>query len=192
MKLKARDLNLIALFAALTAIGAFINIPVPYVPFTLQFLFCALGAVLLGSKKGMMAQLLYVGIGLVGVPVFTRGGGPQYILQPTFGYLVGFIVGAFVIGKTLEVLKTVNFKTVLFSTLLGLVVVYIFGVTHLYLIQNLYLGEAMSLSYAIYTGVILCLGGDITVSIIVAFVAPTVVRTLKKSGLLIGGYHGVS
>lgn len=192
MKMKAKDLNLIALFAALTAIGAFINIPVPYVPFTLQFLFCALGAILLGSKRGMTAQLLYIIVGLVGIPVFTKGGGPQYIFQPTFGYLIGLIFGAFAIGKTIEALKAVNFKTVLISTLLGLSVIYVFGVGYLYLIQNFYLGQTMSLSHAIYTGAILCLGGDITKSIVIALVAPVVVRTLKKNGLLTESYSGVS
>lgn len=192
MKMKARDLNLIALFAALTAIGAFINIPVPYVPFTLQFLFCALGAILLGSKRGMIAQLLYIVVGLIGIPVFTKGGGPQYIFQPTFGYLIGLIAGAFVIGKTIEILKVVNFKTVLISTFLGLSVIYVFGVGYLYLIQNFYLGQTMSMIHAIYTGAILCLGGDIAKSIVISLVAPVVIRMLKKNGLLVERYNGAS
>lgn len=192
MKMKARDLNLIALFAALTAIGAFINIPVPYVPFTLQFLFCALGAILLGSKRGMIAQLLYIIVGLIGIPVFTKGGGPQYIFQPTFGYLIGLIAGAFVIGKTIEILKVVNFKTVLISTFLGLSVIYVFGVGYLYLIQNFYLGQTMSMIHAIYTGAILCLGGDIAKSIVISLVAPVVIRMLKKNGLLVERYNGAS
>lgn len=70
-----RDLILVAIFAALTAIGAFIKIPVPYVPFTLQYLFCALAGMILGSKLGALSQIVYVAIGLAGLPVFTEGGG---------------------------------------------------------------------------------------------------------------------
>lgn len=58
MDLKTRDLTMIAMFASLTAVGAFIKIPLPIVPFTLQYFFCALGAMILGSKKGALSQSL--------------------------------------------------------------------------------------------------------------------------------------
>jgi biotin transport system substrate-specific component len=74
------SLAYIALFAALTAIGAFIKIPLPYVPFTLQVLFVFFAGSLLGSERGMQSQLVYVGIGLAGFPVFTQGGGIGYFL----------------------------------------------------------------------------------------------------------------
>ena len=73
--MKTKDLVLIALFAALTAAGGFINIPTPFVPFSLQFLFCAYAGVLLGAKRALLSQLLYLAIGLAGLPVFTKGGG---------------------------------------------------------------------------------------------------------------------
>ena len=72
MRLKTKDMILIALFAALTAIGAFIKIPTPLVPFTLQYLFCAYSGILLGAKHGLYSQLLYLGVGLMGFPVFTQ------------------------------------------------------------------------------------------------------------------------
>ena len=50
----------------------------------------------------MQSQLVYVGIGLAGLPVFTQGGGIGYFLQPTFGYLIGYIAGAFVVGWMIE------------------------------------------------------------------------------------------
>ncbi len=85
--MKTKDLVLIALFAALTAIGGFLNIPTPTVPFSLQFLFCAYAGVLLGWKKGMISQALYLAVGLSGLPVFAKGGGIGYVLQPSFGFL---------------------------------------------------------------------------------------------------------
>ena len=140
MNLNTKDMILVSLFAALTAVGGFIRIPIPYVPFTLQFLFCAFAGILLGSKLGALSQIIYVAVGLIGIPIFTQGGGPSYIFQPTFGYLIGFIVGAFVIGKITESHSEIKFSKALFSVLAGLFFVYLFGVTHLYLIFNLYLG----------------------------------------------------
>ncbi|WP_084758018.1 biotin transporter BioY [Defluviitalea phaphyphila] len=64
-----KNLILVGIFAALTAVGAFIKIPIPYVPFTLQYLFCALAGIILGSKLGALSQIIYVAVGLAGVPV---------------------------------------------------------------------------------------------------------------------------
>ena len=92
------SLILCALFAALIAVGAFIKIPVPFVPFTLQLLFTTLAGIVLGPKYGALSVGVYILIGLCGVPIFTQGGGPAYVLQPTFGYLIGFLIGTFVTG----------------------------------------------------------------------------------------------
>lgn len=95
---KVKELVLFSLFTALTAIGAFIRVPVPLCPFTLQLLFTTLSGLILGSRKGAASVAVYVALGLSGVPVFTQGGGPGYIFQPTFGYLLGFIAGAWLVG----------------------------------------------------------------------------------------------
>lgn len=96
---KVKELVLFSLFTALTAIGAFIRVPVPLCPFTLQLLFTTLSGLILGSRKGAASVAVYVALGLSGVPVFTQGGGPGYIFQPTFGYLLGFIAGAWLTGE---------------------------------------------------------------------------------------------
>ncbi|WP_194190145.1 biotin transporter BioY [Clostridium chrysemydis] len=179
MKLKTRDLILISIFAALTAIGAFIRIPIPIVPFTLQYFFCSLGAILLGSKRGALAQILYVFIGLIGIPVFTQGGGPSYVFQPTFGYLIGFIFGAFIIGKIIENVKSVNPKTIFLAGILGLLVIYIFGVSYMYLIYNIYLGQAMSPIAAVSIGAIACMPSDLVSTIIISLVGSKIYSRLK-------------
>lgn len=114
---RSREIVLFGLFTALIAIGAFIRIPVPVCPFTLQLLFTTLAGLLLGSRKGALSVALYVLLGLVGVPVFTEGGGPSYIFQPTFGYLVGFIAGAWLTGKLREMSGSWSFGKVLFANL---------------------------------------------------------------------------
>ncbi len=93
-----RMMLLSALFAALTAIGAFIRLPAGPTSITLQFLFSALAGILLGVKWGTVSQLLYVGLGLLGLPVFTMGGGISYLLQPSFGFLLGLIPSTAVIA----------------------------------------------------------------------------------------------
>lgn len=126
----------ISLFAALTAVGAFIKIPFYPVPFTLQFLFCAYAGMLLGARKGLYAQLLYVGIGLVGIPVFANGGGISYVFQPTFGFLIGFVLAAFVIGVLMGRNKQVSPLKKYMVVLTGLGIVYLCGIPYLYFMYN--------------------------------------------------------
>ena len=95
---KTRMLLLTALFAALTAIGAFLKIPTPWSSFTLQVFFVCMAGVLLGPKYGALSQLVYIALGLMGLPIFTAGGGLGYVFQPTFGFLLSYIPAAFVIG----------------------------------------------------------------------------------------------
>ena len=79
MHSKTRSLILAALFAALTAIGAFLKIPLGALSLTLQFFFTAMAGVLLGPRWGAASQAVYVALGLAGLPVFTMGGGLGYV-----------------------------------------------------------------------------------------------------------------
>lgn len=153
--MKTKDLVLIALFAALTAAGGFINIPTPFVPFSLQFLFCAYAGVLLGAKRALLSQLLYLAIGLAGLPVFTKGGGVGYLLQPSFGFLLGFAVCAFIIGLLVEKTPSPGFVGITAAVLLGLLSVYLIGTLYLYFIVNYMAApdSRISLSRAIALGV---------------------------------------
>ena len=92
--LKVREIVLAALFIALITAGTFIRIPAGGDVYTLQFLFTLLAGLVLGKKIGTFAVGAYVLMGLIGIPVFASGGGPSYLFQPTFGYLLGFILQA--------------------------------------------------------------------------------------------------
>ena len=96
--MNTRTLTRTALFAALTAAGAFIRIPLGYSSITLQFFFTAMAGCLLGPVWGPVSQTVYVALGLIGLPIFTQGGGLTYLLQPTCGFLIGLIPAAWVIG----------------------------------------------------------------------------------------------
>ena len=98
MRDQTRMLVLAALFAVVTAVANFIKIPIGVVPITLLFFATALSGVLLGPKWGAVSQTVYVVLGLVGLPIFTGGGGLGYVFQPSFGFLLGLIPAAWVIG----------------------------------------------------------------------------------------------
>ncbi len=83
-----------ALFTALSAAGAFLHIG----HFSLQTMFSCLAGLLLGPFWGSISQLLYILLGLLGLPIFLEGGGLSYVLQPTFGFLLGMILSAYVSG----------------------------------------------------------------------------------------------
>jgi biotin transport system substrate-specific component len=95
----------VVLFAALTAVGATLAFPLPFtpVPVTLQTLAVILAGAMLGPVWGPASQLLYLGAGICGLPVFAGGiGGPAVLLGPTGGYLIGFVVGAWIAGLLLR------------------------------------------------------------------------------------------
>ena len=77
MRSPLRNMLLTALFAALTAVGAFLRIPLGYSSFTLQVFFTCMAGVLLGPYWGAASQAVYVLLGLVGLPIFTEGGVPS-------------------------------------------------------------------------------------------------------------------
>ncbi|MEG2540629.1 MAG: ECF transporter S component [Clostridia bacterium] len=102
-KLNTKKLALSGIFIALIIVGAYIKIPTPLVPVTLQFAFCLLAGLLLGGGNGAACVLIYILMGLVGIPVFVAGGGIFYVLQPSFGYMIGFVFGSYAAGKLIRV-----------------------------------------------------------------------------------------
>lgn len=131
--LHLKQLTQCALFVALITIGAYIHIPLPLNDYyTLQLLFVLLAGLLLGAKYGTISVTVYVILGLVGVPVFADGGGFGYIFNASFGYLLGFIVGAWVAGWLVEHLHIGMIKRMLLACYAALIVVYGFGLPYKY------------------------------------------------------------
>ena len=100
----ARRVIGVVAFAAATAFGAKVALPIPGtpVPFTLQPLFVLLAGALLGSRLGAASQALYLAAGLAGLPVFVAGGGAAYLLGPTGGYLMAYPLAAFLAGAAAD------------------------------------------------------------------------------------------
>jgi len=104
----------VAAFIVLTALGAFVRIPLPFtpVPITLQTFFVLLSGAVLGKRLGVFSQSSYVLLGVLGLPVFTAAGsGLLYLFGPTGGYLFGFVVAAFITGRLIGYCKN-NFFAV--------------------------------------------------------------------------------
>ena len=137
---KAIDLTLCGFFAALIAVGAFIRIEIPVEPyamhFTLQWFFVLMAGMLLGKKRAIMSVCVYLIIGLAGVPVFASGGGPAYLIRPTFGFLLGFALAAFVMGMMMDGKRKASFFCFLLTSFVGLAAYYGVGILYFYFISN--------------------------------------------------------
>lgn len=165
--MKTKDMILIAMFTALIAVGAYIKIPVPVCPFTLQFLFTTLAGIILGGKNGAIAVSVYVLLGLAGLPVFTGGGGIGYVFQPTFGYLIGFIAGAFVTG-TIVHKGDLTIQRLLAGGFAGLMTVYAFGMAYYWAVCRFYIGESIGIWPLFLYCFLLAVPGDICLCILSA------------------------
>lgn len=136
-----KDLAVCGLFASLIAVGAFIKIVIPVgvdtMNFTLQWLFVMLAGLLLGSRRGFLSVATYLVIGLVGFPVFARGGGPAYLIRPTFGFLLGFALAAYAIGKVSEWLHSSKPGAWMLAVTVGYVIYYGMGVLYFYFITHM-------------------------------------------------------
>ncbi|MDI6592111.1 MAG: biotin transporter BioY [Patescibacteria group bacterium] len=123
----ARDIALVLSFALLTGFCAKLKIEIGAVPITMQTFAVLLSGALLGSKRGALSQLTYLLMGLAGIPWFSRGGGMAYILSPTFGYIIGFVFAAYLIGWLCERGFDRQVKTAILAMLLGNIILYIPG-----------------------------------------------------------------
>ena len=176
--MKIRTMTRVALFAALTAVGAFIRIPLGYSSITLQTFFTAMAGCVLGPWYGALSQLVYVALGLVGLPIFTQGGGIGYLMQPTCGFLIGLIPAAWVIGRIAG--RKPEPKQIVPACLLGYGVLYAIGVPYMALILNTFLGKGMGFSAIMWAGMIPFLPGDMIKILCITLLMPPILRQLDK------------
>ncbi len=164
-KISLKGMIYACMFGAFTAVGAYIIIPLSPVPITLQTLFLFLASALLGAKLGALSQVVYILLGIIGLPVFAGGkAGIGVLFGPTGGYLIGFIVGAYVIGKLTRAKKRSGLIWIIFSMAVGLIVVYLLGVIQLSFIAK------FSINKSISVGVLPFLIGDALKLILAALI----------------------
>lgn len=183
--MKHKSINMMilaALFAALTAVGTVVlTIPVGELSITTQVFFACMAGLLLGPYWGAASQFVYVALGLAGLPIFAgRVGGLTYVAKPSFGFLPGLILMAFVIGlltaklpwKQLWLRMTV-------ACVAGLVVLYLVGLPYMYFIlEKFTFGEIISIGCLAY------LPYDAIKIVCAVLLASRLVPLLRRSGLL--------
>jgi biotin transporter BioY len=143
-----RDVVLVVGFAALVGLLAQLVIPLPFtpVPITGQTFGVLLGGMALGWRRAVAGMAVYVGLGLVGVHWFAGGNGGVAVLgAPSFGYLVGFVVAAAVLGRLAELRFDRNPLRVLGAMVVGNLIIYVFGVSWLMVAIHVDLAQGIAL-----------------------------------------------
>lgn len=179
-----RDLAMGGLFSALIAVGAFLKITIPVQPvpmhFTLQFFFVLLSSFLLGSRLSLASVCTYLVIGLCGIPIFASGGGPAYLLKPTFGFLLGFAAAGYVTGKVYERRHRNTFPWLLFSAFWGLAVMYLSGMAYFYICSNYVLHVTVGWKLVFINCFLLTVGQDFILCVLAAMLARRLIPILEK------------
>lgn len=176
-------ITLVAMFASLTAVGAFIKVPIPYLPITLQVFFVFLAGILLGPRLGALSQIVYLTLGLVGLPIFAEGGGPGYIFKPSFGFIIGFVFVSFFTGYFLANEEKLSFSKTLGVCIFGVIILYIIGVPYMNIVLNKVLGIEVTMLQSFVAMATLYLPGDILKVIGVALIAPRIKTAMKQYGI---------
>lgn len=184
--MSVRDLAVNGFFTALIAVGAFIKISIPVQPFpmnfTLQFFFVLLAALLLGGRKALLCVLTYLAVGLVGVPIFAAGGGPAYLLRPTFGFLLGFAAAAWVTGTVCSRFRGFQMKALILSALCGFAAMYLCGMAYFYLLSNYVIHMPVTAWIVFVNCFLLTAGGDL----LLCFLACAAAKQLRGMMALLG------
>src|SRR5690625_728615 len=135
MNRKPIQLIYAALFAALMGIGANVTayLVIGGVPITLQSVIAIIAGALLGSRLGALSMTIYTLVGLVGMPVFAGfSGGIRALVSTTFGFVLSFIIVAFVVGKMIENKATLSVSYAVLVAFVGLTLNYIIGTNYMY------------------------------------------------------------
>ena len=150
-KLKIKDLCIMAISLAIIIVASKINIQIGPIPLTLQTFSVFIVSLLLGSFKAFIVFLVYIVLGLIGIPVFSSGGGIAYIYMPSFGFIIGFLVSAPIIGIAS---KSNKFYLKYILSMVGLLIINVCGVSYMYIIFNYYKGVNKDLLNILQIGVL--------------------------------------
>ena len=167
----------VAFVAALTAAAAQISFPIPFtpVPFTIQPLVVLLGAAALGSRLGALSQILYLTLGIAGLPVFAFAPelpqGFARLLGPSGGYLIAFPLAAFATGLLAERGFDRRYLTSIVAMAVGLSVIFAGGV--------LWLARVAGIDAALASGLYPFIVVDIVKIVAAGVVLPTVWRLFR-------------
>lgn len=181
MNLSTREIALAGLFTAIMCVlTIMIRVfqPVMIIPFSLQPLVVILAACLLSPRAAFLSMLAYLCIGLIGIPVFSKPpyAGLAYIFLPSFGFLLGFPFAAWIQSK---LIRENNLKNFILAGLVGVIVMYLFGLPYMYIILNYYLGNTVDIMRVLELGFIPFITFDVIKVILAALLALEISRRLN-------------
>ena len=176
-KNRTRPLILAALFVALTVASAKISVPLPglSVLFTAQVCVVLCAGLLLGPRYGALSQAVYLLLGLIGLPVFSLGGGPAYALRPSFAYLLGFPAAAWVCGRMARE-RPRKFRCLLPAALTGVAAMYAVALPALWVQARLIAGGLPALGGFLWSYCLIFLPMDAAKAALAAIVCGQVAR----------------
>lgn len=179
-KLTATDIAECAVFIVLMVVSSYIQIPFPLVPLTFQTVTAVLCGLLLGWKKGVISMSVYCFMGLVGLPVFSAGGGIYYIFKPSFGYILGFIFSAAAGGLIVNNKNDKNPATrrYIVAGICAFLADYIVGIPYCMVVAKL--SGLENLTQLFITGNLVYMPKDLVLSILAALLAKTVSPIIRK------------
>lgn len=177
MKLKIRDLIYAAIGTILIIVGGMIKIPLPFIPMTLQTMMIFFISTLFKPKVAIFSSFTYVLLGLIGLPIFASGGGLGYVFNKGFGYIIGFVVATSFISKFANI--KLSYIKLFIINIIGALLIYLFGITYLYIIANYYLNISMSIKVVLYYGFVTTIATDILKIIIAILLAKLVFKSSK-------------
>lgn len=180
----ALSITTASVFVAMTAIGANITSIAPFmvvggVPITLQTFFAVLAGIVLGSRLGAFSMFVYMMLGLVGAPIFAQfKGGASVFFSPTFGFILSFILVAYVAGKLVE--KKRSRPMYITAALIGMAINYVFGTNWMYAAYLFWFDAPDGFTYGlVWAWMMVPLPKDIILSIGAGLFA----YRLRKSGI---------
>ncbi|APC38918.1 biotin transporter BioY [Clostridium estertheticum] len=177
-KINIHHLTLIGVMAAVICILGPLSLPIGIVPISLTNLAIYFSVYVLGQKRGTLSYIVYLFIGLVGLPVFSGfSGGFTKLFGPTGGYLIGFIFMAFISGIFIDKFSNKIYMCFL-GMILGTIVTYIFGTAWLAYQLN------MTFNASLAIGVIPFILGDIVKMVIASLIGPQIKKRLISAGLI--------
>lgn len=179
-KFTIRQMAMIAVITAVTCVLAPMSLPIGPVPISLTNLVIYFGLYILGTKYETISYIVYLLIGLVGIPVFSGfTGGPAKLFGPTGGYLIGFIPLALLAGWFIQ--KFANkWYLCLIGMILGTVVCYAIGTAWLAYQAH------MGIKAALFAGVIPFIPGDLIKMILAMIIGPKIRKQLQAAHLNVG------
>lgn len=171
------QIAMIAVMTAVTCVLAPLSIPIGPVPISLTNLVIYFSLYILGTKKGTVSYLIYLLIGLIGVPVFSSfTAGPGKLFGPTGGYLIGFIPLALIAGFFIQKFFK-RWYLCLIGMILGTAVCYAIGTAWLAYQAH------MTLRAALFAGVIPFIAGDLIKMILAMLIGPQIRKQLIAANL---------